>query len=213
MASRSIHLAVTNQIAEKIEVKDINRLKLGAILPDAYAENWTTHDSHLKIMFSDGEMITYDLSKYLGLFRDKLQSDDLYLGYYLHLIQDMVYRDFVYHKYHWNPTILGNVERLHKDYSIINSYVIKQYHLQNDIVVPDDIEQESIFDLYPFGIYHLMEELQADFVEEVTGDIFFFTEEMADLFIRQATDLCLKEIESLYHGGRYIDEFRWAWKH
>ncbi len=39
MASGNIHLAVTNQIAEKIEIKDINRLKPGAILPDAYAEN------------------------------------------------------------------------------------------------------------------------------------------------------------------------------
>lgn len=39
MASRSIHLAVTNRIAEKIKVKDINRLRLGSVLPDAYAVN------------------------------------------------------------------------------------------------------------------------------------------------------------------------------
>ena len=183
MASRIIHLAITYQITEKIKVKDINRLKLGSILPDAYAENRATHDSHLKISLSDIGKVTYDLTKYLALFRDKMQVDDLYLGYYLHLIQDMVYRDFVYHEHHWNPMIPGNVEKLHNDYRIINTYVIKQYHLQNDIVMPDDMEKESIFDLYPFGIYHLLEELNADFAKEVTGDIFFFTEEMANLFI------------------------------
>lgn len=102
---------------------------------------------------------------------------------------------------------------MHRDYSIINSYVIRQYHLQNDIAVPDDMEQESIFDLYPFGIRHLLEGLEADFAKEVTGDIFFFTREMADTFIGQATDICLKEIEALNRGERYIDEFQCAWKH
>lgn len=72
--------------------------------------------------------------------------------------------------------------------------------------------KEGNFDLYPFGIYHLLEELNADFAKEVTGDIFFFTEEMADLFISKAADICLKEIEALKHGERYIDEFQWAWK-
>lgn len=212
MASRIIHLAVTRQIVEKIKVKDSNRLKLGSIMPDAYAENRTTHDSHLKISLSDVGKVTYELTKYLALFRDKMQADDLYLGYYLHLIQDMVYRDFVYHEHHWNPMIPGNVERLHNDYRIINSYVIKQYHLQNDIVLPDDMEKESVFDLYPFGIYHLLEELNADFAKEVTGDIFFFSEEMADLFISKAANICLQEIEALNRGERYIDEFQWAWK-
>ena len=166
----------------------------------------------MKIALSDVGKITYDLTKYLALFRDKMQADDLYLGYYLHLIQDMVYRDFVYHEHHWNPMIPGNVERLHNDYRIINTYVIKQYRLQNDIVMPDDMEKESIFNLYPFGIYHLLEELNADFAKEVTGDIFFFTEEMADLFISKAANVCLKEIEALHRGERYIDEFQWAWK-
>lgn len=212
MASRIIHLAVTHLLAEKIKVKNSNRLKLGSILPDAYAENRTTHDSHMKITVSDIGKKTYHLTKYHELFGDKMREDDLYLGYYLHLIQDMVYRDFLYHEHHWNPMIPGNVERLHNDYRIINSYVIKQYHLQNDIVMPDNMEQEAIFDLYPFGIYHLLEELKADFAKEVKGDVFFFTEEMADLYIRKAADICLQEIEALKQGERYIDEYQWAWK-
>lgn len=27
-------------------------------------------------------------------------KDDLYLGYYLHLVQDALYRNFVYDRYH-----------------------------------------------------------------------------------------------------------------
>ena len=62
-----------------------------------------------------------------------MREDDFYLGYYLHLVQDVLYRRFVYDKYHWNPMIPGNVERLHRDYAIVNGYIIKKYNLVNDL--------------------------------------------------------------------------------
>lgn len=50
MASRIIHLAITDCISEKYSYKDKNRLELGSVLPDAA----TNGNSHLKISISDG---------------------------------------------------------------------------------------------------------------------------------------------------------------
>lgn len=44
----------------------------------------------------------YDLDGYLSKFGDKM-DDELYLGYYLHLIQDLVFREIIYDQYKWNP--------------------------------------------------------------------------------------------------------------
>ena len=68
---------------------------------------------------------TYNLDKFISLFRNEIKSDDLYKGYYLHLIQDMIFRNLVYCKYKWNPTIPGTVLRLHNDYRLLNVYLIK----------------------------------------------------------------------------------------
>ena len=101
-----------------------------------------------------------------------MRQDDLYLGYYLHLVQDICYRHFVYDKYHWNPMIPGNVEKLHKDYSIINFYVAEKYNLKNDITVPVNFDSEPINDLCSFDVKWLMDSMYGYF-KEVDGEIFF----------------------------------------
>ena len=63
----------------------------------------------------------------LECFRDRygkyMKKDDLYLGYYLHLIQDMLYRRVMYGEHGWNSSVPGNVEKLYRDYEILNEYV------------------------------------------------------------------------------------------
>ena len=113
MASRIIHLAITNGLIKNYQFKDANRLKFGAILPDVYAAGKSTADSHFKIGVCGNNKRTYDFTRFKALFSDLMKNDDLYLGYYLHLVQDILFRHYVYDEYHWNPTVPGNVERLH----------------------------------------------------------------------------------------------------
>lgn len=141
-----------------------------------------------------------------------MKSDDLYLGYYLHLIQDIIYRQFVYDDYKWNPTIEGNVEKLHNDYHLINTYVIQKYALENDIDFQEKFSKEEIFEIYPFGIDQLQIDLQNDFIPYSEGKIFFFTEQMADEYIHRAAEVCMKEIEAVRAEGELLDENRYAWK-
>jgi protein tyrosine/serine phosphatase len=140
-----------------------------------------------------------------------MNTDDLYLGYYLHLVQDICYRHFVYDKYKWNPMIPGNVERLHKDYSIINYYVAEHYGLKNDIAAPAGFENEEINSIATFDVNWLVESMAGYFEKVEDEDIFFFTREMADEYIAEAVELCANELEALAKGGKLIESYDNAW--
>ncbi len=212
MASRIMHMAVSEIIAEKWKIKDRSRLLLGAVLPDVFKEGDTSHSSHLKICIRGGGWVTYDLGRFKEGYGELMAEDSLYLGYYLHLVQDLVYRDFVYNEHHWDPTAAGNIERLHNDYRLINSYIIKKYGLQNELFIPDDFQKESINALYPFEMRHLYNDLKSDFTASTDGDIFFFTKGMADSFIQRACHICDKELQAWRKGKNFVDAYDWAWK-
>ena len=181
-------MAVTRLAAENFKIKDLDRLLTGSVLPDFYTDKCA--NSHLKLRIRGGTRITYDLTRFKEAYANRMAEDDLYLGYYLHLVQDLVYRDFVYKKHCWNPHITGNVERLHNDYRLLNPYIIEKYGLQNKLVHPA---------------------LEADFKVTAEGRYFFFTEEMVDDYIRIACGICKKELEAFFAGKKYIDEYEWAW--
>ena len=207
MASSIIHLAVTSELLRQRAFSSPERLKLGAILPDA----GTQTASHLKISVCGNQKKTYDLDRYRTQFGAFLRQDTLYLGYYLHLIQDLCFRHFLYETHRWNPHIPGNVEKLHRDYAISNAYVIARYGLQNDIVLPADFDREPINRLCRLDAPALLEALQAYFASNVTGTPFFFTSDMADAFIREAAALCLKELDAMERGEPPLDACAHAW--
>ena len=101
MASSIIHLVVTNELIKHHAFKDENRLKFGAILPDAGKGK----AGHVNKFIWGRNKKSYDFEFFRNKFGELMRQDDLYLGYYLHLVQDICYRHFVYDKYHWNPMI------------------------------------------------------------------------------------------------------------
>lgn len=208
MASRIIHLAITDHLSKKYSCKDKNRLELGSVLPDAV----TSGNSHLKISISDGTKKTYDLTGFRWCFLSKILEDDLYLGYYLHLVQDLHFRNFLYHRYRWNPLPPGNVERLHHDYALINPYVIQKYALSNTITVPSSFDDEPIHKLGCFSVCEFLDNMKTDFQSCPTGTTFFFTKEMADEFIAYACEKCEQEVYSLFNGLDCTDERTLAWQ-
>ncbi len=212
MASRIIHCAIAKKIAQIYKINDFSRLLLGELLPDAYSEDKGTFDSHLKTSVCGGSKKTYDLDKFRTMFSKELKEDDLYRGYYLHLIQDICFRDFVYNQHEWNPLIPGNVERLHRDYALANRYVIETHDLENKLLVPKNFSEEAINGLYPFGTEQLVKDFDADFEPIEDGEFFFFTKELADAFITIACEQSIKELEALDQNSAYTDMYQAAWK-
>lgn len=208
MASRIIHLAITDCILKSYKYKNKNRMELGSILPDAA----TSGNSHMKIDIVNGKK-TYNLTGFRYKFFPKMMEDDLYLGYYLHLVQDAYFRDFVYNRYHWNPFPPGNVDRLHNDYILMNQYVIQKYSLSDTITVPAKFDVEPLNELGIFAIQQFLIDMKTDFQSCPAGTSFFFTRKMADEFIAYASKKCEEEIESLYNGLSCVDEKTLAWSH
>ncbi len=207
MASSIIHLAVTNELTKKYKFRDTARLEFGACLPDA----GKGQAGHLKKSIWGGNKRVYDFEFFRSKFGNLMKSDDLYLGYYLHLVQDICYRHFVYDKYKWNPRIPGNVERLHNDYAIINHYVAVKYGLTNDLTVPDNFEQEKICEICEYDIHRLMTDMERFFTEMKDEEIFFFTREMADEYISEAVEYCMRELSALDGEGTPIESYENAW--
>ena len=211
MASRILHLAVVEELMKEIPIHDKNRFRFGCVLPDAYNPAFPKSDSHLKVYVCGKSKKTYEMDRFLSLFEKEMKEDDLYKGYYLHLIQDLVFRGLMYGKYKWNPTIPGDVERLHNDYHLTNSYAIKKYGVRNDIQCIDNLRNEKLYSLYPFEAEAFLIDMAHDFQDICEGETFFFTEAMADEFVTRATENCIKELRSLERGQHYVDAYALAW--
>lgn len=208
MASGVVHLAVVHELMKRRSFRDPVRLKFGALLPDAGDRGGRR--SHLRISFEDGRR-SYDFEGFRRLFGSRMREDDLYLGYYLHLVQDALYRHFVYGRYRWDPRAPGNIDRLHRDYELVNGYVISRYALVNDLAVPEGFEREALCGLCSFDTAGLLNDAEAWFGPAGEGEIFFFTAEMSDEYISEAAAFCLEEIERIENGAPGLDARAIAW--
>lgn len=207
MGSRMMHLAAAKLLCDRIPVRDAARFRLGSILTDAESGEYGK-DTHFKRVTPDGEKY-FDLRSFRGEYGREIASDDLYLGYYLHIVADAVYRYLVYEKYKWDPSVPGNVERLHNDYRLTNACLSGKYGLSYDIVVPDGIENERIVRRFPFTIDGFLEEMKSDFLPYKGGEPFFLTPAIADEYISLAVEVCGKEYAAFSRGRSPVFEYSW----
>lgn len=210
MASRIIHLAITMELAKCCDFKDINRLYFGAIIPDGTSNRQEYLKSHFKMQIGEKER-TYDLTCFRNQFSDLMLKDDLYMGYYLHLIQDLLYRHFVYDRYNWDPRPAGNLERLYDDYRQINAYIIKEYDIKCELQKPKGFAEEPINRIALMDLEGFLGEYRKDFEEVEYKERFFFTDGMVDEYIQWAVGYCKKELDALRSGTHYFDEYEWSW--
>ena len=122
MAARIVHHAAAERLLKCVEFKNPDRFRLGIIMPDS--AGWSSEESkkaHFLKLICGGTKKTYDLTAFRSRFGRKVMTDDLYLGYYLHLVQDLLFRGFICGKYNWDPHTDGNIDRLHDDYRKANT--------------------------------------------------------------------------------------------
>lgn len=210
MASRLIHLAAADGILREFHIDDPARFRLGSILPDAKNDSSLRAAPHYQIVLPNG-LITYELSRFRAEFGDKMSSDSLYLGYYLHLIQDAVYRRFMYALPRWDARVPENIRQLHSDYRKINRYIIDSRGVKNGISAPVDFQQEAIQQRFDFDIAVFLRELDNDFIQTQEGEYHHFTPKMADEYLSLATEACRREIRALRGDLPLYDELKMAW--
>ncbi len=208
MASSMIHLAVVQEMMKEVSFHDIARLRLGVILPDGVVEG----NSHLKKEICGNTRYTYDLEAFREQYGVYMKNDDLYLGYYLHLVQDMLYRRFLYGEHGWNSSVPGNVEKLHRDYEILNGYVSEKYGLSPEMIQEADVSGEPLASLAKFDVKGLAEEVRQEFAPMEEEELSVFTREMADEYITRAAKFCVGEIRGFWAGKPGMDSTEWSWE-
>ena len=118
MAQRTIHYAFGEILSRQVHLKDQQRFLLGSILPDAYANMSDRDRTHYKVKTETH--IYLDFGAFRAQFRAEMLRDDLYLGYYMHLVEDAFYRQFMYSGHFQAAHSRADVALLHNDYNILN---------------------------------------------------------------------------------------------
>ena len=208
MAQRTIHYLFADNIAKHVTISDLHRFLLGSILPDAI-EPRDRDASHFKIR-SDTHTY-FDFIAYRNAFFDLMLRDDLYLGYYMHLVEDAFYRVFLYTGRINMSRTPEEVKVLHNDYHILNSYIVKKYQLQNKLTYPVSLEAEPIGSIAPFHIDTFLKELANDFTEQTKGSTVYLTESMLDEFVETYLPLAIEEVKSIKNGFSTLSTRDYSW--
>lgn len=207
MASRIIHLAIAKEITKEYQIKNADRFYLGSVLPDAAL----TKAAHFNKYIENNSKKTHNLTEFRNMYLNKILYDDLYLAYYLHLLEDIVFRYFMYTIIGYEPRPEGNIDKLHYDYKLINRYVIDKYRLDDCIRVPENIMEEPFMNDYQFNVYEFIDRMKKDYTDKLQGKTCFFTESMADKYIEMSVHKCLDEIEAVFNTYDYFNEDEYAW--
>ena len=208
MAQRTIHYLFAQMISSQVALSDKNRFLLGSILPDAI-ERCNRDTSHFKVQ--TGTHKYFDFAAFRNQYYDRILRDDLYLGYYMHLVEDAFYRVFMYNDHSARPRTPAEVTVLHQDYHILNNYIVKKYGIQNTLDHTFSLAGESINDIAPFRIDEFLEEMAIDFIEDTKGQTVFLTESMLDAFVETYFPLALQEVKNLKNGASVLSPIDYAW--
>ena len=208
MAQRTIHYLFGELIFAQANLTDKKRFLLGSILPDAIDPAFR-NASHFKIKTEESKY--FDFAAFRDQYFDRILRDDLYLGYYMHLVEDAFYRAFFYTDRFTMPRTREEVPILHRDYHILNAYIVRNYPIQNILESTFSLENEPLCSIAPFRVDEFLGELAEDFTEQTEGDPYFLTEAMLDEYVSTYLPLAVREVNSIKSGVFLLNPTDYAW--
>lgn len=208
MAQRTIHYLFGEIISNQIELADKRRFLLGSILPDA-VETCDKDKSHFKVKTDTCKYI--DFEAYRNQYLDQMQRDDLYLGYYMHLVEDAFYRVFIYQDRFTMPRTREEVALLHNDYHILNSYIVHRYQMHNILETDILLGKKPIGGIETFLVRKSLNKLSEEFTEKKQGTTVFLTEYMLDEFIETYIPPAIEEVRNIKNGTSALRSRDYSW--
>ena len=213
MAQRTIHYLIGEELIP-MGVRDVDRFRVGNVLPDAIEDlvyrNLTHYQADTQV---GGQSLRIsDFERFRRDFAPLVETDGLYLGYYMHLVEDACYRRF------WKK--IGFPERhmtrekvavLHNDYHLLNAYIVRSRRLRDELVYPADFESEPVNRLYPFLLKDFLAEMRGDFTEDLRGTTHYMTEALLEEYLTGAMDVCRDALRRILSGGEPLDPRSLTW--
>ena len=120
-----MHLAIGKELLRHTGAENGERFLIGMLLPDAIITgDKKTAGTHYDVM-TDSTHKVMDFFRFYAEFEETILTDSLYLGYYLHLIEDCIFRKYIYYELGLLEMRgkSGFLEQLYKDYHSVNEYI------------------------------------------------------------------------------------------
>ena len=210
MAQRIVHYLIAVRLAEEIPVSDRQRFLAGSLLPDAHTSPEDRRKTHYRAYCGDSRI--YDFNRFRQEYAGEIFRDDLYLGYYLHLIEDAVYRFFLWRGNYDRPRNAEQSAQIHRDYRILNAYFASRYKLKNELVSMPSLAGEPLTRIAAFDPDRIPEELRQDFADHTTGTFRYVSEAMMEEYISEAIAVCLRELKEIRQGRFALDAKDFAYR-
>lgn len=213
MAQRTIHYMIGEELIRGGGIRDVDRFRIGNVLPDAIEGLAFRSLTHYQKKFRrDGKTLRIsDFERFRREFAPLVETDGLYLGYYMHLIEDACYRK-LWVRIGLKGKIVTDedVERLHRDYHLLNAYIVRRWELRDELVWPEGFEREPINRIYPFLLREFLAEMRGDFSEDLTGETHFITERHVELYVSDYLAFCREALRRVL-DGRPVDPMELVW--
>lgn len=213
MAQRTIHYLLGEELIG-LGVRDVDRFRVGNLLPDAIEDlifrDLTHYQTDTQIGGETKRLS--DFERFRREFAPLVETDGLYLGYYMHLIEDACYRRF-WNRVRFAPRDMTreNVAVLHNDYHLLNRYIVSRYGIRNEIVFPENFEREPVNRIYPFLLRDFLDEMRGDFTENPQGTTHYLTETLLEEFLADARDTCREALRRILTGVEPMDPRSLTW--
>lgn len=210
MAQRTVHHVFAQHLAASCGIADRPRFLLGSLLPDAIADKAERNASHFAVLDENG-MRWYQFDRFRREFSDRFE-DPLYLGYYMHLVEDNFYREFCHKVYQFYFITPEEVHSLHRDYHLLNPYLRRTYALRLGLVLPPDFDREPLARVARFDLEGLRRDLAEDLVEQPSGAFRYLSPQMMDEFITRYLPPAEAELRAVLRGEQCLRAADFAWK-
>lgn len=213
MAQRTIHMLFATLLSEKVAITNLNRFLLGSILPDSYTDPASRKVAHYIISIPEENQRFINFPCFFESFKQQIHNDDLYLGYYAHLVEDAFYRYFLYcENTRMSRISKSELDLLYTDYHILNSYIARKYDLPKHLEVPEGFGSEALNQITGFNANGIICEYQNDLAENINGKTTFLTEDMLEEFVAEYIPLLAKELQSIRLGSSLLNALDYKWK-
>ena len=213
MAQRTIHYLLGEELIP-LGIRDADRFRIGNLLPDAIEDLVFRAQTHYQIdTVKGGKSLRFsDFERFRRNFSPLVETDGLYLGYYMHLVEDVCYRIF------WQKVRLferdmtrEKVAILHNDYHLLNAYIVSRYHIRDELVWPEGFESEPVNRIYPFLLRDFLSEMRGDFTEHPEGKTVYMTEALLEEYLSDTRGVCRDALRRILTGGEPLDPMSLTW--
>lgn len=210
-----MHLAVACELEKALPIKDRNRFRIGHILPDAViSADKRKKNTHFSDLFDNGRRKHFDFYKFFALYEREILSDELYLGYYFHLIEDGIFRGILYYDIgliskRGDPDFL---KELYRDYHILNGRLVENYGLVFDITEPENYKSEGINEIFSFEVEDFIADMRNDFNENTNEAPKHLSIKRTEEFIKQCAEACISEYYAITDGSHAIGAYDYSWE-